>query len=85
MLAALSQEILPLGHQDPFPVVIGVGNITSETDKIGHELFSNFEDSLASMMQIHLIGLRVVLEARPDFYDRRNRKDTHDDVIDRSI
>ena len=85
MLAALGQEIPFLARQDPFPVVIGVGNVTSETGKIGHELFSNFEDGLTSRMQIHLVVLRFVLEGSPDFRDRGNRKDIHDDVVNRSI
>ena len=85
MPAALGQEILFLAHQDPFPVVIGVGNITSEIGKIGHELFSNFEDDLASRIQIHLVRLRFVLEGSPDFRDRGNRKETYDDVINRII
>ena len=55
MLAALGQqEILILGHQDPFPVVIGVGIITGEApSKVGHELFSNFEDGLPSRMEVY--------------------------------
>ena len=36
MLLALGQEIFILTHQDPFPVVIGVRNITSEASKVDH-------------------------------------------------
>ena len=42
MLAALGKEILVLGHQDPLPVVVEVGDITSEAGEIGHELSPNF-------------------------------------------
>ena len=77
MLAALGQEIPILGHQDPFPVVIGVGNITSEASKVGHELFSNFEDGLPSRMEIHFIGFRFMLEGSPDFGHWGNIEDAH--------
>ena len=79
MLVALGQEILVLAHQRPLPVVIGVGDITVEASKVGHELFSNFEKGLPSMMEIHLIGLGFVLEKSPDFSHRGDREDTHDD------
>ena len=78
MLAALGQEIFILAHQHPLPVVIGVGDITGEASKVGHELFANFENGLPSRIEIHLIGLRFVLEGSPDFSHRGNRKDTHD-------
>ena len=39
MLAALSQEIHFLAHQDPFPVVIGVENITSRLARLAMSLF----------------------------------------------
>ena len=55
MLVALGQEILVLAHQRPLPVVIGVGDITGEASKVGHELFSNFEDDLPGRMMIHFI------------------------------
>ena len=78
MLAALGQEILVLTHQHSLPVVIGVGDITGDASKVGHELFSNFENGLPSRMQIHLIGLGFVLEGSPDFSHRGNREGTHD-------
>ena len=62
MLAALGQEILDLGHQDPFPVVIEVGDITGEVSKVGHELFWDFEYDLPNGMLIHLVGLGFVLD-----------------------
>ena len=34
MLAALGQEVQFLTHQHPIPVVIGVGDITSETGQV---------------------------------------------------
>ena len=62
-------------------------DITSETGKIGHKLLSNFEDGLASRIQIHLVGLRFVLEGRPDLSHRGDREVTHvgDGDNDRSI
>ena len=51
MLAALGQEILVLSHQHPLSVVIGVGNITGEASKVGHELFS-------SLRMVCLVGWR---------------------------
>ena len=77
MLAVLGQEILVLAHQHPLPVVIGVRDITGEASKVGHELFSNFENGLSSRIKIHLIGLVFVLEGSPDFRDRGDYKDTH--------
>ena len=77
MLAALGQKIFFRAHQDPFPVVVGVGNITSEASKVCYELLSNFEDCLPSRMKVNLIGFRFVLEGSSDFRDRGNRKDTH--------
>ena len=77
MLAALGQKIFLRAHQDPFPVVVGVGNITSEASKVCYELLSNFEDGLPSRMKVNLIGFRFVLEGSSDFRDGGNRKDTH--------
>ena len=71
MLAAQGRVIFIFGYQDPFPVVIGVRNITSEASKVCHEHLSNFEDGLSSRMQINFVGLRFVLEERPGFSHRR--------------
>ena len=50
MLPALGGEMIILSHEDSLPVVVGVGDITREASKIGHELLSHFEDGLPSRM-----------------------------------
>ena len=48
MLPALGKEILILSHEEPFPVVIGAGDIACEASKVCHEFSPNFEDGLLS-------------------------------------
>ena len=78
MLAALDQEVLFLAHQRTLPVVIGVGDITSETGKICHYFFSDFENDLPNRMEIHLVRFRFMLEGSSDFRDRGDREDFYD-------
>ena len=42
MLSALGEEILIFSHEEPFPVVIGVGDVPCEASKACYEFFPNF-------------------------------------------
>ena len=55
MLLALGKKVLIVTQKESFLVVVGVEDVTRKASKVGLEIFSNVEDSLASRI---LVGSR---------------------------